>query len=339
MAGTGKVKIDEVLAELKRTSDQNPTILSPFVNRKNVTIDQYCKTVTKVNGEYPSLYGDLDHVIQGFSDDWTPMGEAEIHAKFLKAYKQKVNLPIRPYSVYSSWLSYLAEEGKTLEDMSLSKYIYEEWLGKKMISDLEILSLKGVRDETDNVKVFGKSLDGFATQITKGLANVKNPMYSIPLAAISKTNILDVLEEFENSIPSSQEDNVKGIFMSKNLVKMYASAYFNQFGSYPTYNENKKYESPISHYPLIGLNIPDNVIFATVDGNMKKLIDVFDKPTITDVQKQDYILKVFAELTLGYDFAINELVFVGNFDAEAKKGLGSDALNKVFYPEDYYSAE
>lgn len=339
MASTGKIKIDEVLVELKRVTDQKPTILSPFVNRKNVTIDQYCKTVTKVEGEYPSLYGELDHVIQGFSDEWTPMGEAEVKAKFLSAFKQKVNLPIRPYSVYSSWLSFLAEEGKSLEEKPFSKYILEEWLGKKMISDLEILSLKGVRDADNNVGKFGKSLDGFATQVKKGLANKKNPVYSIPLSAISEANILDVIEEFEKNIPTSQEDNLIGIFMSKKLIKSYASAYFKQFGSYPSYNESKLYESPLSKYPLIGLNIPEDILFSTVTGNMKKLIDVFDLPTITDVQKENYILKVFVEMTLGYDFAINELVFVGNFDAEAKLGLGDDKLNKIFYPEDYYTAE
>lgn len=334
-----KIKIDDILKELERISETKPEILAPFINRKNVTIDQYCTTLTKVDGQYPSLYAELDHVIQGFSDEWTPMGDAEIKAKFLEAFKQKVNLEIRPYTVLGSWLSYLAEEGKSMEEMSISDYIMNIWLAKKLISDIEILSLKGVRDDNDNTGKFGKSLDGIATQVKKGLANTKNPVYSIPLPALTEANILDVIEEYEKNIPTSQEDNVFGIFMSKKIVKMYASAYFKQFGSYPSFTENKQYESPLSKYPLIGLNIPDDIVFSTVTGNLKKLIDVFDVPTITDVQKFNYIIKLFLDMTLGYDFAINELVFVGNFDADSKLGLGDDRLNKIFYPEDYYTIE
>ena len=63
---------------------------------------------------------------------------------------------------------------------------------------------------------------------------------------------------------------------------------------------------------------------------MIRLIDVFDKPAITDTQIQDYILKIFMEFWLGYDFAINELVYVAVFDG-SDRGLQVDTLNTLYY--------
>jgi hypothetical protein len=63
---------------------------------------------------------------------------------------------------------------------------------------------------------------------------------------------------------------------------------------------------------------------------MIRLIDVFDKPAITDIQILDYIVKIFMEFWLGYDFAINELVYVAVFDGSAR-GLGNAAKNALYY--------
>jgi len=72
-------------------------------------------------------------------------------------------------------------------------------------------------------------------------------------------------------------------------------------------------------------------IFSAVEGNFKRLIDVFDgAPAVTDIQKQDYKIKIFMELWKGYDFLIDELVFVSNY-ADTTLGLGSTAKNKKYY--------
>ena len=63
------------------------------------------------------------------------------------------------------------------------------------------------------------------------------------------------------------------------------------------------------------------------------MIDVFDKPQITDIQVLDYKLKIFADWWLGYDFAINEIVFVAVFDG-SERGLENAVLNELYYPEE-----
>ena len=43
------------------------------------------------------------------------------------------------------------------------------------------------------------------------------------------------------------------------------------------------------------------------------------------------------EFWKGYDFLINQLVFISN-DVDATKGLGSTALNQKYYGEDFFTA-
>ena len=74
-------------------------------------------------------------------------------------------------------------------------------------------------------------------------------------------------------------------------------------------------------------------IIAWVDGNLFRLYDRVDNPArINDVQVQDYLVKIFSEWHLGYDFAVNQYLFVETNDAQKKRGLNNDEQNKLFYP-------
>jgi len=78
-----------------------------------------------------------------------------------------------------------------------------------------------------------------------------------------------------------------------------------------------------------------NQITATIDGNLVRMIDVVENPaTITSVQLLDYKIKVFAEFTLGYDYAVNELVMMSTSAVGAVRGLGNSTLNALYYPEE-----
>jgi hypothetical protein len=78
----------------------------------------------------------------------------------------------------------------------------------------------------------------------------------------------------------------------------------------------------------------DAVIESTLEGNLVRMIDVIENPgTITDVQKLDYKIKVFGEFTLGYDYAVNELVIL-NSPTILERGLRNAELNSLYYPEE-----
>lgn len=328
-----KIKIDQIKTELGEYIKENPNVLSPAVYSKEVTVDKYCETITKVDGAYPSFTSMMSHVVQGFSSKWTEMGEIQFNAKKLAAYKQKVNFAFVPADMVGGWLARMYEEGKELEDKTISKYILDQ-VGKKIISDLNILSLKGERDEDNNVKVFGKSLNGWSTVVKNARKDAKFPAFSIPLETITKVNVVDVFKAFEEGLPAVAIDDLKRVFCSRKVAMWYKNAYKSEYGSNPTYKEGDTMRTPLLDLEIIPLNIADDIIFSTPEWNMKKLIDLIDKPEVTDIQKQDYELKLFFEFTLNYELAVNQVCYVGNFDAEAVRGLNNKEQNELFFPEE-----
>jgi hypothetical protein len=74
-------------------------------------------------------------------------------------------------------------------------------------------------------------------------------------------------------------------------------------------------------------------IVATLDGNFVRMIDVGKiLQQSLMFKKLDYKIKVL-ESSLGYDYAVNELVLMNTSAVLAIKGLGNAALNALYYPE------
>src|SRR5690606_33680222 len=161
-----------------------------------------------------------------------------------------------------------------------------------------------------------------------------DPMFSIPLDAVTAVNVLDVVEDFETQLPTRFAKFP--VFMSRPMALLYKKAWRDTYGNNTDFTANSAGRTPLLDLEVIVLPIPGHVIFTTVDNNLLRLIDIVDKPEITDIQKQDYVLKLFMEFTLNYDFAVNPFVFVGNFDGDAVRGLGNDALNKLYFPVEVF---
>ncbi|KAA5532796.1 hypothetical protein [Paenimyroides baculatum] len=327
------IKLDQVQEELGTYIQENPNLLSSMVYEAEITVNKYAQTLTKINGEYPMVHSLMSHVVQGFKSEWQELGEANFRAKLLKSFKQKVNFSFKPSDMLGTWLAKLYTEGKDAKDHQISEHITDD-LKKQVIIDLEILSMEGERDDANADGEFGKSLNGLLTLLKKGLLSATDPMFSIPLEVAVLANILDVVEEFETGIPLRY---AKGpVFMSRPMALLYKKAWRDTYGDNTDFSANSAGRTPLLDLEIIVLPIPGNVIFTTVDGNLKRLIDIIDKPEITDIQKQDYVLKLFMEFTLNYDFAINQLVFVGNFDGDAVRGLGNNELNKIYFPQEVF---
>lgn len=321
------MNIEDVKKELNEYVTNNKEIVAKAFYNSEVTLNKYCKTITKVKGKFPSVFSIIGHVLQGFSSSWTPLGEASIKHKMLKNFHLKVNFPIVPSEVLNTWFAELYIEGKTAEEHPISKHIMDDLMGR-VVDDVEILSQNGDVDETN----WTKAMNGIEKNIEIALADTVHPVYKIPLNAITSSNIIDEIKKFEKSLPKNTRKKVKRIFMSTDLAMEYADQYEQEYGTKVTYTDTDTMKSPLSKLEIVGLDhISDSTIFATVDGNLGRLIDVFDKPSVTDIQKQDYQLKVFMEGHLGYDFLINELAYVAVFDGSVK-GLDNAELNELLYP-------
>lgn len=324
------MNIQDVAKELNEYIKNNTEIVGAGVYSDDIQLNKYCKTITAVKGKFPAFHKILSHVVQGFSTTWQELGEAEFKHKMLKNYRQKVNFPIVPDEVLNTWLAELYVEGKTKEEHPISKHIMED-LMSKVIDDLDDLSQAADTDGGAFSGVYGNSLDGIEKQKDAALANTDQPAFRIPLNAITSNNILDEFKSFEKQIPSKMRKKIKRIFVSDNILMTYADEYQQAYGTTVTYTSADSIKSPLLKFELVGLhNVSDDFIVATPEGNLARLIDVFDKPQVTDVQTQDYELKIFMDWHLGYDFLNNSITYIAVFDG-SDRGLNNDTLNELYY--------
>lgn len=332
MAG---INIQLVAVELQRLVVQNKLATkADFALATSPTVDQYCRKVTKIKGTYQVLQSIMSHVVQGFSSSWTALGELSVTDKELKNYKHKVNFEFVPADVLSTALADWYEEGVTPTNQMVAKEI-AKWILAKVGDDMELLSMIAEYDAVNAAGQFGKSMNGWNKIIELAMANTNHPVFKIPLDALTDSNIYDQVLAFERGFPKILKNKIKQIFMSENNLERFTVKYQDKFNNSPNFKDGDKTKSPLGKREIVGLsNLDDDKIFATVDGVMLNLIDVIDNPTnFTDVQVQDYKVKMFLEFTKGYDFLINEAVCVADFVGE-ERGLGDSDLMELYYPHE-----
>lgn len=276
------------------------------------------RTITKVKGRFPAINSITTNVVQGFIAEWNEVGSTKIRPNELVAYHQKINFPIIPSEIEASWLGEMNEEDLDLASKSISQYIIKNELTPRAADDVRSLIVNGDYD-ANNLGTFGKSMNGLVKVIQLGVGDSDNPMYRIPLSGpFTESNMLDNVKLFETKIPKKLRRSIKAIFMSTTDADKYKIDFLNTYGTAVILKDTmggdpNMLRSPIANIPIVGIDEwPENGnIWATVDGNLLKLIDRFNGPTITDIQKQDYKLKLFMEFHLGVGFWTNQLVFVG----------------------------
>jgi hypothetical protein len=336
------ININDVVKEVNTYLAHNPTLISVAINRAESVLDKHTKPLTKIKGQFPQGHTLLSNVVQGFSSaGFNELGAAQIEHKILKNYHQKVNFALVPADILSSYWADLYTTGQKPEDMPIAKYIIENELLPKVIDNLATLSVKGVYDPA-RLAEFGFSMNGIEQILTDMLA--QNPAtatdhtpFRIPLNALTDVNMVGEITAFERGLPSKTKSKVKKIFMSENNVERYILDYEEKFGQNKFQNDALK--TRLGKREIIGIpGMDSDLIFATTEDNFRRLIDVFDgAPAVSDVQKENYKVKIFMEFWKGYDFLINQLVYVSNF-TNATKGLGSTALNQKYYGEAYFTA-
>lgn len=325
------INVQDVAKEVGEYVKNNTDVVSAGVYSDEIQINKYCKTITAVKGKYPAFHKIMTNVVQGFKAEWQELGEAQFKHKMLQNYRQKVNFPIVPDEILNTWLAELYVEGKTKEEQPISKHIMDDLMAK-VVDNLNDLSQDGVYDALTADGTYGNSINGINQQRLNALANTDHPAFKIPIAAITDANVLDGFRDFERGLPKKMRKKVKQVFVSDNVALMYADAYEAEHGTRVTYTDDDAMKSPRHKFEIIGLhNVPDTFMVASaLPQAFVRLIDVFDKPAVTDVQVLDYVLKIFMDWHLGYDFIINELTYIATFGGE-DRGLGNAELNALYY--------
>lgn len=326
--------IDQILNETKRFVEQNPKILNAAIMSQDIFLNKYSKLVPRIRGEFATVQSVMGNVVMQFRPQWDEVANTQFRGKQLRNYHQKVNFAFTPAEILGSWIEQKYDEGVELKDKEISRHVMT-MLKSKIISDVNVLSVKGIFNAATPT-VFGASMDGLNRIHTQLLLNEDNPCFKIPTDAIDDTNIGAVVLEFEKALPEQAKDLVKTIKMSVTNYENYILWYEDTFGANTAYTEAKGMKTRLGKRTIQAVpNMSNTHITGSIEGNLCRMTDVVENPaTITDVQKLDYKIKVFGEFTLGYDYAVNELVFVNDPTALAR-GLGDAGLNKLYYPEEF----
>jgi len=331
MPPRNNINLDAVKNEILRYGDANPLELQATVLSKEIVLNKLNPVALgKVKGKwsFPTIL--MGHVVQAFSDKWTPFGMLQFATKTAKNFHQKMNFPIWPYDVYGTWLENLYEEEKTPAEMPISKYIINTVLPPAIISDLNILSVRGVYDPAEVgslTPTFGKSMDGYNIIMDKMVADTTNPVFKIPVAA--NLNIVERVTKFEKQLPME----VDFIVVSLDEFNDYVELRETPANQYIDFNDPQRGKTKYGR-TIIGIpGRKSGQITAWAKGNFFRLYDRKDNPAvIDDVQVQDYMVKIFAQWHLGWDWAINQYVFVETANAADKRGLNNATQNKLYFP-------
>jgi hypothetical protein len=136
---------------------------------------------------------------------------------------------------------------------------------------------------------------------------------------------------FERAIPTKFRRFIKEIFISSADFAKFKIDYMGQYGSLNWATEGNTMKTPIYNIPLTPVDeMPEGApMWCTIENNLLKLVDKFNAPAVTDIQKVDYKLKIFMEFHLGVGFWTNQFVFVS-----VPTGSGSGLVsgeNTLFY--------
>lgn len=324
------INLTQLRTELGNFYRDNNKVVESMVYHPGSQLSPYCRQLTRIKGEFPALHSVTNNVVQGFVDEWNAIGDTTFRVNELKAYHQKVNYEIKPFGMEHSWLALLAQENLSKEQMPISRYIMERELAPKVRENVADLEINGVYDAND-LATYGKSMNGIKKILEDGIVNADNPMYKIPLTALTDSNIVDEVTKFERGLPNKVKRQLPRIFMSTSNMERYVLRYEELYGAHTQYTEERKMRTRLQRREIVGLDFLDgsDLIFTTVDGNMLKLIDLFNAPQMTDIQVLDYSVKLFMDWWLGYGFYINQLVFVSTYDGSS--GLGSGSGLDAYY--------
>nr|DAO47567.1 MAG TPA: hypothetical protein [Caudoviricetes sp.] len=325
------IDIEQIKNELVRYGKKNPFELQAAILSDKILLNQFAKTLPKVKGEYHIPYVLMTNVVQAFSDTWTPYGKVSFGKKLLKNFQQKMNFQINPYEVYDSWVEELYEEEKKPNEMPISKYIMR-MAQDKIISDLNVVSVVGKYDSTQvgsTTPDYTKTMDGINEVVTRAVADTENPVFLIPID--SSATIVDRVTKFEKGLPD--QGKVSTIFLSLEEFNDYVEARETPANQYIDFKDPQRGKTKFGR-TIVGVpGLKKGRIIAWYDGNFFRLYDRKDNPALLDdVQVQDYVVKLFSQWHLGYDFAVNQYLFVETADASKHRGLNNDSQNKLFYP-------
>lgn len=281
------------------------------------------KYMTRIqsNTDYIATAAIFTEVSQQFTPKWTPKGSAKFTPCRIPYRRHKINVLIRPAEVIKSWLLYLYEQGKTMAEMPVTKYIIENHILPKVLEDITLAMIaKGKFVDhsatvTENAEgpSAKDSMDGFETQLVEGKKDAKCKFNFYKAAKnpyeLDDAGILNYVNGFVDAISGMFARSVT-VFCSEQLLTKYKRADFAVNGKYTGVENDGSIR--FTNFVLTPLRsmYDSQIIFATPRSNFVELVDYSRADNcVNKIAESDYDVKVFGEYSLATGFKIQEAVF------------------------------
>lgn len=274
-------------------------------------------TWIRATSEYKAIEGlATDHVVQQFTPKWTPKGGAKFTPCIIKNRRHKVNFSIIPAQVGESWLFHLYDEGKTPDQMPLTRYIVDNIMLPKIAEDIETVMIAKAKYVEDSQKT-EETMDGFETILVeakkshdKGFRFFKTTKN---LLKATDAEVLETIDDFVASLAPLYRSKKMPVFLSHDLYLKYKRAYKNKWGA-GSGTEKANFGEDRVDFSNCYLQVLDclygsPIVISTPIGNFAGLRHKNPVPFITDVQKHDYEVRFFCEFWLAVGFLIKEATF------------------------------
>lgn len=312
--------------------------------------DSQHMTRIQSNTDYIASAAIMSEVSQQFTPKWTPKGTTKFTPIRIPYRRHKINVLIQPADVIKSWLLALYEQGKTMAEMPITRYIIEEHILPRTLEDITLsmvgkgkFKAAGTVKDGDTGSDAKDSMDGYETILVEGKKDAKCKMNFFKAAkdytTLSDTDLLKYVDDFV--------DAISGLFVKKLVVHCseqfltrYKRADFAVNGKY-TGIENGG-EIRFTKFNLVPLESMYNskILFATPKENFVELVDYSKADScINKIEEANYDVKIFGEYSLSVGFKIAEAVFAAvpeGYDPQAsilsaskstewEHGAGTDA--------------
>lgn len=296
---------------------------------------KYMTTVLTDKDEWRAVSGEMNSVVQGFSNKWTPLGKSKFKPLSIPHRHHKINVPIVPSQVLGSVLACYYDEGLAPKDMPVVRYIIERMLLPQVDEDREMLLLAtGVYEEVSNPttgspgQATGKSMDGYCTILKnqKALKDANDPKaeaFNFLLDGVTLTpdNIVEKMEEAADNITREYKHKSMTIHADPDLVSMYNRAYREKYPA--TKNEDgqrRKIDFTNLTFGALPGMTKSGMFFITPKTNFIHLLSKNKDASKMFMQTLDYEVKVFAEWKESVGFAHAEEVWAYIPPAESQEG-------------------
>ena len=336
--------VTDLNKEFKGTMPTNAKL--ELLSKRIYTGFEDAKHMTRIqsNTDFIASAALFTEVSQQFTPVWTPKGSGKFTPSRIPYRRHKINVRINPTDLLQSWLMYLYEQGKTLAEMPITKYLISEHVLPKVLDDITLSMLGKGKFQKVEVSSLTEgsegsaakdSMDGIETILVEGQKTDGCNMHFYKTAqdvlALSGQTLLDYVDGFVDAISENFAGNMP-IHCSPELLTRYQRADFAINGKYT--GEQIGTAVRFTKFTLVPLQCMygSPILFATPTNNLVELVDYSKAEScISKIEESHYNLDLIGEYSLSVGFKIQEAVWASvpkEYDPSAKIITGETASNK-----------